>query len=228
MKRRKIALLVAIVVIVGVYFSAGGEELLDPKAYQALYRQSPVATTLVFFLAYLAGTAFSLPVTGVLSVVAGIIFGHLVGIPMALFACTIGGTLAYLSSRYILHDVIQRRFATHLIGINSGVEKDGPFYLFGLRMIPVIPFWLLNLLMGLTRMKTAQFFIATLTGMVPITLVLVHFGTELGAIESFSLRAMFTPGLLFALALLGAMPFIAKGIVGLVKNRKLYPGGSGK
>lgn len=228
MKRRKIALLVAIVVVVGVYLATGGGQLFDPHAYQALYRQSPVATTLVFFFAYLAGTAFSLPVTGVLSVVAGVIFGHLVGIPVALFACTIGGTLAYLSSRYILHDFIQHRFATQLIGINRGVDKDGPFYLFGLRMIPVIPFWLLNLLIGLTRMKTAQFFVATLTGMVPITLVLVHFGTQLGALESFSLRAMFTPGLLLALALLGALPFVAKGIVGLVKDGKPYPGDGGK
>ena len=122
-------------------------------------------------------------------------------------------------SRYVLHDPIQRRFADQLTNINKGVEKEGAFYLFALRMIPIIPFWTLNLLIGLTPIDVRRFVVATLTGMLPIISVLVHFGTQIRAVDSFSIRALFTPGLLLSLALVGVMPFIAKGIVRLVQYR---------
>jgi uncharacterized membrane protein YdjX (TVP38/TMEM64 family) len=198
----------------------GGEEMLDVRSYQALYQKSPVATTLIFFLVYLVSTALSLPASGVLSIASGIIFGDIVGVPLSLLACSTGGTLAFLSSRYLLHDLIQHRFAVQYEVVNRGIEKDGAFFVFSLRMIPVIPFWLLNLLMGLTSMSASRFYLATLTGMVPIAVILVHFGSQIGSLESFSLRAIFTPGLLFSLLLLGAMPFIAKGVLTLVQRHR--------
>jgi uncharacterized membrane protein YdjX (TVP38/TMEM64 family) len=102
--------------------------------------------------------------------------------------------------------------------INKGIEKEGAFYLFGLRMVPVIPFWLLNLLVGMTSMRAPVFFIATLSGMVPITLILVYTGSQLGDIETFSLAAIFTPGLILSLCLLAAFPFLARIIVKFVRR----------
>ena len=108
--------------------------------------------------------------------------------------------------------------------INRGIEREGAFYLFSLRMIAVIPFWLLTLLMGVTPIGIWRFFLATAAGMLPIVVVLVHFGTQLGAIESFSLRSVFTPGLLTALALLGILPFATRRLVALIKRSRVVPG----
>jgi len=217
--KKQLLLLIALLGIVVTYFMTGAEEMLDPRKYQALYKESPLTTVLIFFAIYLTGTALSLPVTGVLSVVSGMIFGHLIGAPLALLACTIGGTIAYLVSRYLLHTLVQQRFAAQLASINKGIEAEGAFYLFCLRMIPVIPFWLLNLLVGLTSIGVARFFVATLLGMLPVTLILVHFGTQLSTIDRFSVTEIFTPGLLLSLALLAVMPFVARQAVRLIRRR---------
>lgn len=220
MNRKQLALLLTIILVIGTYIVMGGEQVLDAQSYQRLYQQSPVNTAIVFFLVFLFATAFSLPACGVLSVASGIVFGHWIGTPLALLACSMGGTLAFLSSRYLLHDLIQQRFAVQFKVVNRGIEKEGAFYVFSLRMIPVIPFWLLNLLMGLTGMSPLRFGLATFAGMVPITVILVHFGAQLGAVESFSFGAIFTPGLIFSLALLATMPFIARGVLGLIQRHR--------
>lgn len=215
----KLALLALITSVIASYFIFGGDGLLNPKYYQSLYQDSPVSTALAFFAIYLVGTAFSLPSSAVLSIVTGIVFGRLIGIPLALLACSLGGTLAFLSSRYLFHDYIEERFSKQYHKVNSGVKTDGEFYVFSLRMVPVIPFWLLNLLMGLTKMKTSRFYFATLAGMVPITVILVHFGAELGAIKSYSLSAVFKPEVIVALALVGILPFVTRSLLRLIKNR---------
>lgn len=221
MNKKQWALLALILAVITSYFVFGGEELLNPGYYQALYQNAPVATAVGFFLIYVACTAFSLPASGVLSIATGVVFGRLVGIPLALLACSLGGTLAFLASRYLLHDLIEQRFSSQYSKVNEGVQKDGAFYVFSLRMVPVIPFWLLNLLMGLTRMKTSHFFLATLGGMVPITSILVHFGAELGAIEHYSISTVFTPDMIAALALVGTLPFAMRWLLGQIKRRKL-------
>ena len=151
-------------------------------------------------------------------VASGIVFGHLTGFALSITAATLGGTLALLSVRVLLHDFVQRRFSAHIEVVNKGVEKDGGFYLFGLRMIPVIPFGLLNLLVGLTSMRVPVFFLSTLCGMMPIMLVLAYAGSQIGDIESFSLAAILTPGLILSFVLVAAFPFIAKGIVYLTQR----------
>ena len=201
------------------YFIFGGNELLNPKYYQTLYQDSPVSTALTFFAIYLLSTAISQPSSAILSIASGIIFGRLIGLPLALLACSLGGTLAFLSSRYLLHDFIEKRFSKQYKKVNSGVQKDGAFYVFSLRMVPVIPFWLLNLLMGLTKMKTSHFCFATLIGMVPITSILVHFGAELGTIESYSLSEVFKPEMIAAMALVALLPFVTRRLLRLIKNR---------
>lgn len=219
MNAKQLALLALIIAVIASYFLFGGEELLNPKYYQTMYKNSPMNTAVAFFAIYLVSTAISQPSSAILSIASGIIFGRMVGLPLALFACSLGGTLAFLSSRYLLHDFIAKRFSAPYQKVNNGVQKDGTFYVFSLRMVPVIPFWLLNLLMGLTKMKTAHFFLATLLGMLPITAILVHFGAELGAIENYSVSAVFTPTMVLALALLALMPFITRWLLRVVKSR---------
>ncbi|MFT7525504.1 MAG: putative membrane protein YdjX (TVP38/TMEM64 family) [Arenicella sp.] len=218
MNKKQLALLTLIVSVITGYFILGGDQLLDLKYYQFLYQESPVSTALAFFAIYLLATAFSLPSSAVLSIASGMIFGRLIGIPLALLACSIGGTLAFLSSRYLLHDFIEQRFSRQYDKVNSGVQRDGAFYVFSLRMVPVIPFWLLNLLMGLTKMKISHFYFATLSGMIPMTAILVHFGAELGAIEGYSLSGVFTPSMIAALVLVGLLPFVTRRLLRLFKN----------
>ena len=215
---KKIALAVLIAAVVILYLAGGGDKYLSIPLYQDLFERSPIRTAAVFFAIYLIGTACSLPVSGVLSVVSGIIFGSLSGFLISLVACTLGGTIALFSTRYLFHDLIKRRFSVHLEVINKGIEKEGAFYLFGLRMIPVIPFWLLNLLVGLTAMKVPVFALTTLCGMVPVTLILAYAGSQLGDIETFSMAAIFSPGLMLSLCLLATFPFVARAIVGLTRR----------
>jgi len=215
---KKLALGALIITVIILYFVGGGEKYFNIHMYQDLFERSPVGTAAVFFIIFFIGTAFSLPVAGAMTVASGIVFGHLTGFLISVTAATLGGTVALISVRVLLHDFVQRRFSAHIEVVNKGVEKDGAFYLFGLRMIPVIPFGLLNLVVGLTSMRVSVFFLSTLFGLMPIMLVLTYAGSQLGDIESFSLSAIFTPGLMLAFGLVAVFPFIAKGIVHLTQR----------
>jgi uncharacterized membrane protein YdjX (TVP38/TMEM64 family) len=218
MPLKKIALAIFLVTIITLYFVGGGEKYLSINLYQELFEQSPIATASVFFVAFLVGTSCSLPVTGVLTVASGIIFGTLTGFCISLIATTLGGTVALYSTRFLFHDFIKRRFTNQIDMVNKGVEKEGAVYLFGLRMIPIIPFWSLNLLMGLTSMRVPVFMLATSCGMIPVILILAYTGSQLGEIETFSMADVFTPGLILALSLLAAFPLLAKAIVHLARR----------
>ncbi len=210
---KKLALAALIATIVILYFVGGGEKFLSIRLYQDLFEQSPIATAGVFFVVFFIGTSCSLPVTGALTVASGIVFGTVTGFSISLLASTLGGTVALYSTRFIFHDLIKRRFPGQVDVVNKGIENEGAFYLFGLRMIPVIPFWLLNLLIGLTSMRVPVFMLATLCGMVPVMLILAYAGSQLGEIETFTMAAIFTPGLILSLTLLGSFPFLAKATV---------------
>jgi uncharacterized membrane protein YdjX (TVP38/TMEM64 family) len=215
---KKLALAAFLATILLIYLVGGGEKYLSIDLYQNLFETSPLATAAVFFLVFLVGTSCSLPVAGVLSVASGIIFGTLTGFLISSAATCLGGTIALYATRFLFYDLVERRFSGQVEMVNKGINKEGAFYLFGLRMIPVIPFWLLNLVMGLTSMRVPVFMLSTLFGMVPILLILVYTGNELGEIESFSFAAIFTPGLILALSLLASFPFLAKAIVGLMRR----------
>lgn len=215
---KKLALAALIATIIILYFVGGGEKYLSIRLYQDLFEQSPIATAGVFFVVFFIGTSCSLPITGALTVASGIVFGAATGFSISLLASTLGGTVALYSTRYIFHDLIKRRFPGQVDLVNEGIEKEGAFYLFGLRMIPVIPFWLLNLLIGLTSMRVPVFMLATLCGMIPVMLILAYAGSQLGEIETFSMSTIFTPGLILALTLLGSFPFLAKAIVAYTRR----------
>jgi uncharacterized membrane protein YdjX (TVP38/TMEM64 family) len=215
---KKLALALCIVTMIALYFAGGGAKYLDIHMYQGLFETSPAATAAIFFLAFMTGTACSLPVTGVLAITGGVVFGTVTGFALSLLSSTLGGTLALYSTRYLFHDLVRRRFAAQLDVVNRGLEKEGAFFLFGLRMIPVIPFWSLNLLMGLTAMSVPVFMLATLLGMVPVMLILSYTGSQLGQLDDFSLSAVFSPGLVLALCLLATFPLLARLLVRLLHN----------
>ncbi len=217
---KKLILALVIAGMIVLYLAGGGQKYLDIHMYQGLYDASPVATAAVFFLVFMIGTAFSLPVTAVMAISGGIVFGTLTGCALSLLSSTLGGTLALFSSRFLFHDLVSRRFAPQLDMVNKGIANEGAFFLFGLRMIPVIPFWGLNLLMGLTTMRVPVFMTATLLGMVPVMLILSYTGNELGEIESFSLAEIFTPGLILAMCLLASFPILARLLVRWLRARR--------
>lgn len=215
---KKLALAAVLATVFIIYFVGGGEKYLSIGLYQDLFDQSPWVTAAIFFFLFVVGTACSLPVTAAMIIIGGIIFGHFIGFLLSIFSLTLGGTLSLLSARILFRDFIHRRFSSHIDVVNKGVEKEGAFYVFGLRMVPVVPFWLLNLVVGLTSMRIPAFMLATLLGMVPVTLILGYAGSQLGQVETFSVSAIFTPGMFLALSLMATFPFLAKGIVKLSRR----------
>ncbi len=171
-----------------------------------------------FFIIYVAVAALSLPGASIMTLAAGAIFGFLTGLILVSFASTIGATLAFLFSRFMFRDGVQKKFSSYLQTINKGIEEEGVFYLFTLRLIPVVPFFAVNLLMGLTTLKTLAFALVSQVGMLPGTAVFVNAGNQLAQIDS--LKDILSPSLLAAFALLGIFPIVAKKLIELYKNRK--------
>lgn len=218
MSAKKIALAAFFATVITLYFLGGGEKYLDIHMYQDLFERSPVATAGVFFVVFFIGTSCSLPITAALTVASGIIFGTMFGFVLSSVATTMGGVVSFLCTRYIFHDFIRQRFPNQIKVVNKGVEKEGAFYLFGLRMIPVIPFWTLNMLMGLTSMRVSIFALATMFGMIPVLLIFTYTGSQLGEIEAFSIAAVFTPGVILSLVLLASFPLLAKALLGMTRR----------
>ncbi len=186
----------------------------------AAYADQPLKISLAYLLIYVAITALSLPGAAILTLAGGAVFGLFLGTVLVSFASTIGATLAMLVARYVLRDSIEARFGRRLAEVNKGMEREGAFYLFTLRLIPAIPFFALNLLMGLTRMKTLTYFWVSQVGMLAGTAVFVYAGTEIAKIDS--LQSILSPRLLGAFVVLGLFPLLAKRIVEILKRRKVF------
>ncbi|RVT49609.1 FAD-dependent oxidoreductase [Rubrivivax albus] len=189
-------------------------------ALQALVAAEPLRTAAAFFVVYVAAAALSIPGAVVLTLAAGAMFGLGWGLLLVSFASSVGALLAFLVARYLLRDVVQSRFAQALAPVNDGMRRDGVFYLLTLRLVPVFPFWLVNLVMGLTPIGAARFYAVSQVGMLAGTVVYVNAGTQLGAIQSPS--DILSPGLLVSFILLGLFPLVAKAVVAWVRQRKLY------
>ena len=203
----------------GRYFSLAYIQQ-SQDAFGAAYQQRPVLVTLAFFAVYVAVTALSLPGATILTLAAGAGFGLVGGTVLASFASTIGATLAMLAARTVLREVMEKRFGTRLAEVNKGIDKEGSFYLFTLRLIPAIPFFVLNLVMGLTRIKTWSFFWVSQLGMLAGTGVYVYAGTQIAKLDS--LRSILSPGLIGAFVLLGIFPLVTKKVLDTFKRRKVY------
>ncbi|EGQ9271119.1 TVP38/TMEM64 family protein [Vibrio parahaemolyticus] len=220
-------ILVATILLLGANF---GQYLTlenakaQQEALSSFIEANIVYAATVYFLAYVAITAFSIPGAAVVTLLGAALFGFWFSLLLVSFASTIGATLAFLSSRYLLRDWVQSRFGEKLVAINQGVKKDGAFYLFSLRLIPVFPFFLINLLMGLTPMSIARFYLTSQIGMLPGTAVYLNAGTQLATIDSLS--GIVSPTVLASFALLGLFPILVKWVMNKVRPTPTQPNGS--
>jgi pyruvate/2-oxoglutarate dehydrogenase complex dihydrolipoamide dehydrogenase (E3) component/uncharacterized membrane protein YdjX (TVP38/TMEM64 family) len=227
MNKSKLILLVALAAAIAAFFAfdLGRFLTLDfikqsQAQFGALYAEKSLLVIGGFFAVYVAVTALSLPGAVIMTLAGGAIFGLAVGLIVVSFASTIGATLAFLAARFALGESVQKKFGARMSEINKGVEKEGAFYLFTLRLVPLVPFFVINLLMGLTKMKTWTFFWVSQLGMLLGTAVFVNAGTQLAKIDS--LKGILSPGLLGSFVLLGIFPIIAKKIIEGIKKRKVY------
>jgi uncharacterized membrane protein YdjX (TVP38/TMEM64 family) len=188
--------------------------------FELLYSENRTAVIAGYMATYILVTSLSLPGATVMGLAAGALFGLLTGTIIVSFASTIGATIACFVSRFILRDWIQNRFGDKLKTVNKGFEEEGPFYLFTLRLIPLFPFWLINLVMGVTKMPLKTYYWVSQIGMLPGTMVFVNASKELGEIESLS--GILSPRLILSFALLGLFPIASKKLVALYKRRKKF------
>jgi uncharacterized membrane protein YdjX (TVP38/TMEM64 family) len=184
--------------------------------FQQLYAAHHLLVLGGYVLLYIVVTALSLPGAAVMTLAGGALFGFWTGTIAVSFASTIGATLACAVARFLLRDWVQSRFADKLVAINRGIEEEGAFYLFTLRLIPIFPFFIINLVMGLTRLRLSTYYLVSQLGMLPATMVYVNAGRELGQLESPA--GILSPGLLLSLILPGLFPLIAKKLVSLYRR----------
>ena len=224
---KKITLVVAAIFLVLIFFALDLNSYLSLHSlkvslgqFEAWRAASPVLVGLSFLLFYVIVAALSLPGAAVLTLAAGALFGLLWGTVIVSFASSIGATLAFLVSRYLFRDAIQSRFGDRLSAINNGMAKDGVFYLFTLRLVPLFPFFIVNLLMGLTPIRTSSYYWVSQVGMLAGTLVYVNAGTQLAKISGLS--SIVSPGLLISFTLLGVFPLLAKWFLHFLQRRRVY------
>ena len=228
MNTKKIAVLALVVAAIAAFFVLDLGRFLSlgylkesQSAFAGLYAKNPWQVVIVFLAVYIAATGLSLPGAGtILTLAGGAIFGLGWGTLIVSFASSIGATLAFLAARFVLRDSIEARFGKRLAEINSGIAKDGAFYLFTLRLVPLVPFFVINLVMGLTKLPTRTFYWVSQLGMLAGTAVYVNAGTQLAKLDS--LKGILSPGLLGSLVLLGIFPLLARKIVEIFKGRKVY------
>ena len=219
-------IVVVLAVVLGYWhFGLGALLTLDHlkasrDALVGAYQARPLPTVLSFFAVYVAATAVSIPGAVVLTLAAGAMFGLWVGLVVVSFASSLGALLAFLASRYLLRDAVQSRFGKSLAPMNEGIARDGTFYLLTLRLVPVFPFWLINLLMGLTPIGAARFYVVSQIGMLAGTIVYVNAGSELAAISAPG--DVLSPALLGSFLLLGIFPLLARWLVGALRRRRIY------
>ncbi len=226
MNKSKLILLAIIAILMTLFFSFDLQQYLSLESFQAqradilnYYALNTWETILIFLAIYIIVTGLSLPGATILTLAAGAIFGVVNGTIIVSFASTIGATLAFLVSRYLFKDFVQQRFKQQLGPINRGIEKDGAFYLFALRLVPAFPFFVINLVMALTPIKTWKFYWVSQIGMLAGTIVYVNAGTQIAQLES--LGGILSPSLILSFAILGIFPLIAKKIVNYIKARKI-------
>lgn len=227
MKKRTLKYLLAAVIVLAIaaFFALGLQNAFTlvgikerQHEFQQYYQQSPVFTLLLFGLTYIAVTALSLPGAAIMTLAAGALFGFLPALILVSFASSIGATLAFLASRFVLRDWMQERFGDKLSTINEGMKREGAFYLFAIRLTPLFPFWLVNLLMGLTSIKPLTFYGISQLGMLPGTALYVYAGRQLGQIKSVS--DIFSVPLVAAFIALGLFPLAAKKGVAWWRTRR--------
>jgi len=213
MRKLLFATLAVVFVLLIIYLPPGSLAALQhfQAQFTLWHQQHPLQTALAFFLLYVVVTTLSIPGATLLTLLAGSQFGLIQGTVLVALAATCGATLAMLISRYLLRDWVQQRFAAPMSAINNGMEREGLYYLFALRLTPVFPFFLINLLMGLTSVKTRRYFAVSLVGMLPAIVVYLNAGRELSKLRTLS--DILSPGMIVMFILLGLLPLVSRRIV---------------
>jgi len=221
----KIVLAVLIALLIAAFFLFDLQQhfsldyLKEQKeALSQVYAAKPITIAALFFIIYVVFTALALPAAAILTLAGGAIFGFWKGLILVSFASTIGATIAFLLTRYLFQETIQKKFGARLETINRGIEREGAFYVFGLRLVPIFPFFMVNSLLALTQLKTRTFYWASQLGMLIGTAVFVNAGTQLAQISSTA--DILSPKLLLSFVLLGVFPIIAKYILQWLKKTK--------
>lgn len=227
MTRARLLLLACIVVLIGAGLWFDVHNLITLENFKsrqadidAWVSARPVAAITGYFLIYVLITAVNIPGAAVMTLVGGALFGLVQGSIIVSFASTIGATLAFLLSRYLLQDYVEQRFAGFTERINKGIDKDGAFYLFTLRLVPAFPFFVINMVMGLTRIKVPAYYIVSQIGMLPATVVYVNAGTQIARVDS--LAGILSPALLGSFVLLGVFPLLMKLLLNRWQANRLY------
>lgn len=222
--RWRLLLVVILAGVIGTVYTLGLDRYLSleflrssESSLKHMYELQPLFWVFIYFAIYIAITGLSLPLATVVTLLAGPIFGLVWGSVIVTFAAAIGATLAFIVARFLLRDWVQSRFDRQLGKINRGVERDGIYYLFLLRLIPAFPFFVINLAMGLTPMRARSYFLVSLVGMIPGNILYVNAGTQLGKIHS--LHDLLSPGLLASFIALGVFPLIVKKTVDIWRRR---------
>ena len=223
MNKKVILLIVLLVSFAAVYVNFGHLLTLEQikgfhQSLQSDIQENLFLYSAAYFLAYVVVTALSIPGAAVVTLLGAALFGFWWSLLLVSFASSIGATIAFLSSRYLLREWVDSKFKDKLVPINQGVEKDGAFYLLTLRLIPVFPFFVINLLMGLTSLSVGRFYLFSQLGMLPGTMVYLNAGTQLSEITSLS--GLISPQILGSLALLGVFPILIKFVINkVIKSR---------
>ena len=217
-----VAVLVGLAVVfnvlgLGQYFTLSFVKASQAK-FTALYADHRLLVVAAYMAIYVLMTSLSLPGAAIMTLAGGALFGLLKGVIIVSFASAIGATLACFVSRSVLRDWVQNKFADKLKTVNQGIAEEGAFYLFTLRLIPIFPFWLINLVMGLTNMPLRTFYWVSQAGMLAGTIVYVNAGKELAKIDSLS--GILSPGLILSFVLLGIFPIATRKLVNLYKSKK--------
>ncbi|MFW7378101.1 MAG: TVP38/TMEM64 family protein [Oligoflexus sp.] len=219
----KFLIVAVILAVVLAFFAFGWHEYLSleqlkerREEFATYYENHTILTISIYLLLYIVVTALSLPGATIFTLAGGALFGLMTGTILVSFASTIGASLAFLVARYLLKDSIQTKFGDKLHSINQRLSEEGAFYLFTLRLIPAFPFFIINLVMGLTPMRVWTFAFVSQIGMLPATIVYVNAGTQLGQLTSLS--GILSPSLLLSFALIGVFPILAKKIVELIRR----------
>ncbi len=221
----RLALLAAVLGAVAAYFLLDLDRYLDLEFLKQSHERAvtlvhahPVMATAGFFLVYVLVTAVSLPGAAVLTLASGALFGLLWGLVLVSFASSVGATAAMLIARRVLGEDVQRRFARQLTSVNRGFEREGGFYLFSIRMVPLFPFFVVNLVMGLTSISVWTYYWVSQVAMLPGTLVYVFAGTQLAAVER--MADVLSPGMIVALSLLGLFPLLTRKLIGWIRRAR--------
>ena len=224
MSKGKIAVIAAIIIIGCVLLYIGPEKYLNLEFVKSQldglieWRDAnPVVSVLVFSALYIVVTASSIPGALVLTLASGAIFGFLLGTAVALVSATIGATIAFLVARYLFEDLVKEKMGDRVAKIRESFRREGALYLFSLRLVPVFPFFAINLLMGLTSIRTSTYFFASLVGMAPGTMVFTNAGTQLARLDS--VKGLLSPTLIASFVLLAVFPYIARYLLRFIRKQ---------